>query len=274
MRVERRGYARLSSSMKSVGASVLLAALFIGASVAAVTWTVEAAVLRQERSARSDAVRNTLQVTRDLISARQQTAANEASRLANRLDVQSAFVRRAPAALVAIARAQPEVGFVLWDGRRLGAASRSDPVTSVRVYARGHFQGRVSVIAAPDDGLLSAGRKAYPHTRLFYSVGGWVSASSPFARGASAAQLLRHTVNDVLVVGRGRAAPRVYASLPQPRIPVRRFWPFLLGLFAVALSIRVLPQRLQRRRTDAPPNHVRDAVALVGEAFAREGRDG
>jgi diguanylate cyclase (GGDEF)-like protein len=256
------------SAAGQVTATVAFAALCVAISVASVTWTVEAAVLRTERSARIDDVRATLQRVRDLTQERQQVAGGDAARLANRADVRAAFQGHAPAALAAIARRRSDVAFVLWDDRRLGRLRRSAPSASVQVYSAGRLQGRVEVAAGPDDALLRNARRRHGATRLLYAVGARIAAASPSSGVRSVPQALRRTVNDVLLVaGGGASADRVYGFQPRPALPLRRLWPFLLALLAAAVALRAIPIR-DRRRAEPPPSPVRDAIALVGETLA------
>lgn len=255
--------------MRAAGASVLLAALLIGVSVGAACWATEATVLGSVRSGRLDDVRSTLQVARSLIAGRERAASTAASHLAGRPDVQSAFLQRDAPALLAISRAQPGVAFALWDGRTVGVAGLSGPSAAVTVYSRGRYVGRVIVGVRPDAALLRSARERSLATQLVLTVGGRVVAASPPAGRRSVAALLRGSVHDDLSLGSSnRAAAQLYAFRSQPRIPLRRLWPFVAMLAASGLAFEIFGRREARRRAEPPPNTVRDAVALVGETLA------
>jgi diguanylate cyclase (GGDEF)-like protein len=263
-------YARVNSStVRAAGAAVVVAALLIGLSVGAACWAGESALLSNARSSRLDDVRNTLREARDLIGAREQTASRDASRLAARRDVQDAFVQQDATALVALTHARPEVGFVLWDGRTVGAAATGGPTAAVTVYSHGRYAGRVLVAVRPDASLLDSARKPSPATHLFYTIGGRVVAASPPLGDRSVAETLQSTVNDALSLSTNDRAPaQLYAYRGQPSIPLRRLWPVLVGLVAAWLAFQFFGRREASRRAEPPPNTVRDAVALVGETLA------
>ena len=151
--------------VQAAGYSVVVAAVLVGLSVAAAVWAIEAGVLSHARSNRLDDVRITLAAAHDLVSAREQAASLQATRIAARTNVQSAFVRRDATTLRTILRSQPNVGFVLWDGRAIGGARTDLPHAAITVYSRGRFAGRVVVGARPDDDLLQAARRQAPGDR-------------------------------------------------------------------------------------------------------------
>jgi diguanylate cyclase (GGDEF)-like protein len=248
---------------------VLVAALLIGACIAAACWAGERAYLSSRRASRLDDVRATLRNARGLIAARQQTAAGEASRLAARRDVQEAFVGRDATALVALSNSRPRVGFVLWDGRSVGAAAGGGPTVGVTVYDQARYAGRVLVSVAPDSALLDSARRRAPATHLFFTVGGRVLASSPQVGERSIAESLAHNVSDELSIGTDAAVPaRLYAYRAEPSVPLPWLWPFAAFLLAGTGSYAFFGRREARRRAEPPPNTVRDAVALVGETLA------
>jgi diguanylate cyclase (GGDEF)-like protein len=255
--------------LRTAGASVALAALLVGISAGAATWAVEEGVVSHSRAGRVDDVRRVLRDARDLLTNRDRAASHQAAQLAARQDVQGAFVRRDAAPLVALAGSHPNVGFILWNGRTVGRAALGVPSSALSIYSHGRLSGRIVVAAEPDAALLDAARRGSPRVRLFYTVGGRVAAASPAIGGRSVADILRHTVNDVTVLGSDPRAPaKVYGYASQPQVPLRWLWPTLLGLVAATLSFRVLGRREATRRAEPPPNPVRDAVALVGETLA------
>jgi diguanylate cyclase (GGDEF)-like protein len=263
-------YARFNSSgVRSAGASVAVAAVLIGVSAGAACWAVEAGILSHARSSRLGEARSTLQDARSLMAARQRTASLRAARLAGRQDIQAAFVRRDARALAALSRALPDVGFVLWDGRRVGRAASGIPSAAIAVYSHGSYAGQVLVAPEPDEALLSRARRRSPETHLLYTVGGDVVAASPPLAGRSVADALRTTVGDSTNLTSGTGTPaRLYAYLPQPTIPLRRLWPLVVGLLTTVVAFWFLRNREATRRAEPPPNTVRDAVALVGETLA------
>jgi diguanylate cyclase (GGDEF)-like protein len=263
-------YARLnSSSVRSAGASVAVAALLIGVSAGAACWAVEAGFLNHARSSRLGEARSTLQDARSLMAARQRTASLRAARLAGRTDIQTAFVRHDARALAAVSRSLPNVGFMLWDGRRIGRAASGIPSAAIAVYSHGRYAGQVLVAPEPDDALLSQARSRSPATHLLYTVRGRVVAASPAFTGRSVADVIRTTVGDSTDLSTGARMPaRLYAYLPEPTIPLRRLWPFLVGLLVTVAGFRFFGRREATRRAEPPPNTVRDAVALVGETLA------
>ncbi|MGH3001190.1 MAG: GGDEF domain-containing protein, partial [Gaiellaceae bacterium] len=173
-------------------------------------------------------------------------------------------------ALVALAQARPDVGFVLWDGRTVGtAAAGGGPTSAVTVYSHGRYAGRVVVAARPDDALLDTARRRSPATHLFYTVSGHVVAASPPFGNRSVAQTIQSSVNDSLSLSDDARVPaELYAYRGQPSIPLHWLWPILAGLIAAWLSFQFFGRREAIRRAEPPPNTVRDAVALVGETLA------
>ena len=264
----RRTTRAVSTALRAAGPSVLIAALLVGLSVGAAVWALEAGLTSNARSSRLNDVRSTLREARDLIGARQQVASRQATRLAARSEVQSAFVQRNADALKAISHARSDVGFILWDGRVLGRAAVDLPHAAITVYSRGRFAGQVVVTAQPDVALLQAARRASPGTGLFYLVAGRVAAASPALGTPKVGDVLRHTVNGSVGLGSNAHAPVLYAYKARWSIPLRWLWPVLAGLLVAAGAFRVLGRREARRRTEPLPSTVRDAVALVGETLA------
>ncbi len=248
--------------------SVAVAALLVGLAVGAALWAFEAGALNRARSSRVNDIRTTLSNAHDLISAREQVASRQATRLAAKREVQSAFVQRDAAALAAIARARRDVGFILWNGRVLGRAAVALPHAAITMYSRGRFAGQVIVAAQPDTALLEAARRQSPATGVFYVVTGRVAAASPALKGRSAADVLRHDVADSFNLSKSAHAPAIYAYRAPWSIPLRWLWPFLVGLLAAFGAYKLLGRREARRRAEPVPTTVRDAVALVGETLA------
>ena len=269
-RDDSRSYASvLSSRVRTAGASVLLAAVLIGLSAGAASWAIETGITRHERSHRLGEVRAALREARVLLGGREQSASRRAARVAARRDVQAAFVRRDAGPLVALARANGDVGFVLWDGRTVGRVAAGIPSAALSVYSHGQLAGRVVVTAEPDLALLDRARAASPGVRMVYAASGRIAAASPPAGGRRVADLLRHTVNDSEAVGTAARSPSaLYAFTAQPSIPGGAVWPLLIALAAAAASFRLFGLREATRRAEPPPNTVRDAVALVGETLA------
>ena len=209
--------------------------MLVGLSVAAATWAVESALISHAHSNRLDDVRNTLRAAHDLVGVREQSASREATRLAARSEVQTAFVRRDATTLRAISSANPDVGFILWDGRTIRQSAIDLPHAAITVYSRGRLAGQVVVAARPDVPLLEAARKGAPATGVFYTVGGRVVAASPPLHGRTVAQVLGHDLTgSVLLSANAHTRTILYAY--------RAKW----GI----------------------PTTVRDAVALVGETLA------
>lgn len=258
-----------SAAVRSAGPSVVAAALLVGLAVAAACWAVEAGFQSHAHSTRVDEVRTTLGDAHDLIAAREQAASRRATSLAARRDVQSAFVQRDATALRTIANSRGDVGFILWDGRRLGGAALDVPHAAITVYSRGRFAGRVVVSAEPGVALLRAARRNAPATGVFYVVAGRVAAASPPLKGRSIADVLRDNVSGSVVLGGdAHASATLYAYRANWSFPLRWLWPIVAGLLAAAGSLRLLGRREARRRTERLPSTVRAAVALVGETLA------
>ncbi len=265
-RLERRGR---FSALGSGGASVFAASLLIGLSVGAVCWAIESAIVSAQRSSRIDAGRNTLTAARNLVAVKERAAAREASQLAGRADVQSAFVARDLAPLLSLSRAHPNARFVLSNGRVVGPTTLAGPGATVAVYSHGRPAGRVIVARPPDAALLATARKQSPPTHLLYAVGGTVAASSPDVGHAPVAKLLHSRLSEQLALSSLDATTaQLYAYRTKPGIPGRRLWPFVAAFVATIASFRVFERRELRRRSKPPPNSVRDAVALVGETLA------
>ena len=121
--------------------------MLVGLSVAAATWAVESALISHAHSNRLDDVRNTLRAAHDLVGVREQSASRQATRLAARSEVQTAFVRRDATTLRAISSANPDVGFILWDGRTIRQSAIDLPHAAITVYSRGRLAGQ-GVVAA------------------------------------------------------------------------------------------------------------------------------
>jgi diguanylate cyclase (GGDEF)-like protein len=264
-----RAYARVNSSqLRMVGGSVALAALLIGLSAAAACWALETGVLRHERSDRLSQVRGALRDAHDLLVAREQEASSLAARLAARRNLQEAFVQHDATELISFARSHPAVGFVLWDGRRVGSVPAGTPSAAVSIYNHGQYAGRVLVAVQPDAALLRAARGSSFAVRMVYVVGDRVAAASP-PNDEPVAELLGDTINDSTPVSTsGSARSSIYAFTSRPTLPARFLWPLLAGVLAAGLSFLLLGRREARRRAEPPPNTVRDAVALVGETLA------
>jgi hypothetical protein len=134
VRDQTRIYARARPlNLGLTGASVLLASLLIGISVAAAGWAVEAGILSHARAGRVDSVRSALREARDLLSGRDRAAANQAAQLAARKDVQRAFVERDVAPLAALSAAHRNLRFTLWNGRSIGRAPLGVPSSSLSI---------------------------------------------------------------------------------------------------------------------------------------------
>jgi diguanylate cyclase (GGDEF)-like protein len=210
-----------------------------------------------------------LSVARNLVAGNEHAATREASRLAGRGDVQSAFVGSDIAPLLALSRAHPNAGFVLANGRMVGQRGLAGPGATVAVYNHGRPAGRVLVARPPDAALLETARKQSPQTYLLYTVGGKVVASSPEVGHVSAAELLHSKLSEQLALSSLDAATaQLDAYRAKPGIPGRGVWPFAAAFAATIVSFRVFERRELRHRSKPPPNSVRDAVALVGETLA------
>jgi diguanylate cyclase (GGDEF)-like protein len=248
---------------------VVLAALLIGLSAAAACWALEAGFESHARAGKLGDVRQALRDARSLLDVREQAAAHQATRFAARQDVQSAFVQRDATTLVSLSASHPSLGFVIWDGRTIGRVAPNIPSASLAIYSHGRYAGRVVVAAEPDGALLRAAVARTAGVGMFYTVVGRVAAASPPIGAKSAADILQTSVNDTAAVSTGDRLPaRLYAYAARPAIPLKRLWPFLVGIAAALLAFRYLGLREATRHAEPPPNTVRDAVALVGETLA------
>jgi len=256
--------------IRAAGASVVAAALLVGASVGVASFALEEGILGSERSAWLNDVRDTLRQVRVLLVDRQQTAAHAAATLAASPRVQHAFAVHDAATLREIARTHSAVSFVLWNNHTAGRPASPALSTSVAVYAGGALAGRVVVATRPDQRLLAEARTPSSATRLAYAVGDTiVAAVPPPVEPITATRLVRDTVHDQIDLdGSPTAAARIVGYRARPTIPLEPLWPTLLGLAALAIAFVVFERREHRRRAEPPPNTVRDAVALVGETLA------
>ena len=246
-----------------------IAAILLGLSVAAASWAVESAVLNRAQTNRVDDVRNALRGAHDLITVREQAASRRAALLAARTAVQSAFVHRNATALRAIAAGDPDVGFILWNGRTIGRSAIDLPHAAITVYSGARKAGQVVVAARPDVPLLEAARKQAPATGLFTTIAGRLAAASPSLNGRAISDVLEHDLSDSEVLSKNaHAATVLYAYRSKWGIPLRWLWPVLIGLLAAVVAFRVIGKREVRRRAEPLPTTVRDAVALVGETLA------
>ena len=140
--------------------SVLLAALVIGVSIAAVVWGIEQAIQGRQRAHGRTELRSALQDARHLLTVRATNSGAAASALAGSPGVQTAFVTHRAATLQAITAARPDVGFVLWDGTSLGRRAVTGVDVTVGVYGGGALLGRVVVSASPTAPLARRGSPA------------------------------------------------------------------------------------------------------------------
>ncbi len=249
--------------------SVLVAALVIGVSIAAVSWGIEQAIQGRERAHGRAELRAALQDARHLLTVRATNSGRAASQLAASQAVQDAFVTHSAEALQSIAAARPDVGFVLWNGVTLGRRAVAGVDVTVGVYGGGAYLGRVVVSASPTTRLLEEARRAYPTVALWSVVGSDVRATAPPTEQPDLARELGRRASDQLpLAGDGADVARVYAFRSRPHIPLGWFWPLLAGLLAGGLSLGVFRRSEERHRAEPPSNTVRDAVALVGETLA------
>jgi diguanylate cyclase (GGDEF)-like protein len=266
---ERRASGLSVDRLRAAGASVVLAALLVGASAAAALWAVEAAVTSSQHSARTNDVRDVLRRARDLLDHRQQAAAAAAASLAASPRVERAFANRDDTVLAEIARTHPGVGFVLWDGRVLGRPEVPGLAGALAVYAHGKLAGRVVVAAPPDPPLLARARTASPDTQLAATVKGKVVAASPPAPGRTLGQLAHDTVGDDVALNSSTTQPaHLFGFRTRPSLPAQGLWPWLAGILAAVAAFLVFERRERARRPEPRPGTVRDAVALVGETLA------
>ena len=249
--------------------SVLLAALVIGISIAAVAWGIEQVIQGRERAHGRTELRAALQDTRHLLTLRATNASRAASALAGSQGVQNAFVTHAPDALRSIAAARPDVGFVLWNGSAVGRRAVPGVDVTVGVYGGGASLGMVVVSASPTRRLLEAVRRLHPSVELWSAVGSDVRATAPpLTKPDLARELDSRSSDQLALAGDGAAAARVYAFRATPHVPLGWLWPLLAGLAAGGISLSVFRRAEAQRRAEPPPNTVRDAVALVGETLA------
>jgi diguanylate cyclase (GGDEF)-like protein len=256
---------------RRANSATLLAALLIGMCAGVVTWAGERAYIGAERATRRTDVQGALGAAHDLLVRRLQSADREASRLALSPTIQSAYLRRDAAGLEKVAEIHPNVGFVLWDGRVVGARGVPGARVSFRVFGAGTYLGRVIVFAAPSEQLLATARRGHGDTHLFFAVSDRVIAASPSEgkRVARAAPLLRNSINASLVLNRsGNEPARVYAFRPAPSIMLQWLWPWLPAAVVSGLAAVLFKLRERNRRNEPPPSTVREAVALVGETLA------
>jgi diguanylate cyclase (GGDEF)-like protein len=254
---------------RRTSASVVLAALVVGVSVAAVTWGIEQAILGRERANGRTEMRAALQDARHLLTLRAAESGSAASALASSQAVQDAFVTHRAEALQSIVDARPDVGFVLWNGATIGRRAVPGVDVTVGVYGGGASLGMVVVSASPTTRLLDAARRSHPSVALWSVVGSDVRATAPLtARPELAAKLDRRSSDQLPLASDGPDGARVYAFRATPHIPLGWFWPLLAGLLAGGVTLSVFSRAEERRRAEPPPNTVRDAVALVGETLA------
>ncbi|HZT15020.1 MAG TPA: GGDEF domain-containing protein [Gaiellaceae bacterium] len=256
--------------IRGAGASVVAAALLVGASIGVATFALEAGIVGSQRTAWLNDVRDTLSQARILLVDRQQTAVHAATALAASPRVQRAFATHDAATLRAVARTHPAVSFVLWNGHTAGRPPIPGLGTSVAVYAAGALAGRVVVATRPDSALLAGARTPSSATRLAFVVGERIVAAVPaLPYATTTTRLLSGTLHDQIALDGSPSAPtRIVGYRDPPRVPLEWLWPTLLGLAALAISFVVFERREHRRRAEPPPNTVRDAVALVGETLA------
>ncbi len=249
--------------------SVLLAALVIGVSVAAVVWGIERAIQGRERAHGRTELRAALQDARHLLTVRATNSGTAASALAGSPAVQTAFVMHRDATLRAITAARPDVGFVLWNGTTLGRRAVPGVDVTVGVYGGGSYLGRVVVSASPPTRLLEDVHRLHPSVEVWSTVGGEVRAMAPASASRDLRRQVGRTLNEALQLGGdGAAIARVYAFRSKPHVPFGWLWPLLAGLAAGVVSLAFFRRAEERRRAEPPPNTVRDAVALVGETLA------
>jgi diguanylate cyclase (GGDEF)-like protein len=250
-------------------ASVFLAALLIGVSLAALVWGLEQAVQATMRAHRRTELRNTLQEARRLLVARGANAATAASQLAGSNAIQSAFVDRDVSTLKRIADRRPDVGFVLWNGTTLGHQAVPGLDVTVGVYGGGASLGRVVVSGSPTSGLLDSARRQHSSVALWYTVGDGVRVTSPSRSESDLAEELRSRQSDTLPLSNGpSSAATLTAFTAKPHIPLEWFWPLLAGVAGTLGALAYFRRAEDRRSSEPPPKTVRDAVALVGETLA------
>jgi diguanylate cyclase (GGDEF)-like protein len=246
-------------------ASVLLAALVIGLSIAAVVWGVEQAIQGRERAHGRKELLAALQDARHLLTVRATSSVHAASVLASSQAVQDAFFTHREGPLQAMAAGRPDVGFVLWNGQKLGRQAVPGVDVTVGVYGGGASLGTVVVSASPTTRLLEAARSSHPSVELWSVVGTDVRATAPPGEQPDLARELGRRSSEQLPLA---DVARVYAFRSTPHVPFGWLWPLLAGLVAGAVSLGAFKRADEQRRAEPPPNTVRDAVALVGETLA------
>lgn len=254
--------------MRGQGASVFLAALLIGVSLAAAVWGLEQVALGRARDHRRAELRNTLQDARRLLVQRGSHAAAAASHLAGSATIQSAFVSNDVSVLRRVAGRRPDVGFVLSNGATIGHEAVPGVDAAVAVYGGGRALGRVIVSASPTTPLLDAARARHPGVDLAFVVGRDVKLTSPAGAPRDLDHELRTRQSDTLPLSSAPAAAVVAAFVAKPNVFLSWLWPLLVGLVAGAVALPYFRRVEDRRRAEPPPKTVRDAVALVGETLA------
>lgn len=252
-------------------ASTLLAALLIGLCAGVGTWAAGSVYLGAERTAGRIEVQAALQQTHTLLVRQLQSAGRKASRLASSPAIQSAVVRRDAEELGRISGRESDVGFVLRNGRVIGARGITGARVSVGIFGRGAYLGRVIVVTSPTDRLLATARRGHSGTRLVYTVSDRVIAASPREdrHAGHAFSLPTNSITGSLVLNSsGQQAARVYALHRAPSIALRRLWPWVFAFVASALAAVSFRRHERRRANESPPTTVREAVALVGETLA------
>ncbi len=248
---------------------MLLAALVIGVSVAAVVWGIEEAVQGRERAHGRTELRAALEDTRHLLTVRATNSGRAASALAGSQTIQNAFVTHQDGALRSITAARPDVGFVLWNGATLGRQAVPGVDVTVGVYGGSKYLGLVVVSASPTTRLLTEARRQHPSVDLWSAVGTDVRATAPPAENPDLARELSRRSNDQLqLAGDGANVARVYAFRRTAHVLLGWLWPLIAGFVVGGIALAFFKRAEDRRRTEPPPNTVRDAVALVGETLA------
>jgi len=259
----RRVAAAWTRFARTPATAVAAAACMLGVSAWLLVWGAERAFTDSGRASRRDHVRSALVDARALLARRQNAAEVTATRLASSTVVQNAFARHDRAALARIARTRPNVSFVLWNGRTVGRPPVPGLGWTVGVFGTSGLVGRVAVGTEPDATLLERARR---DVRLAYTVAGRIRAAAP---QAALAGIPTHAIAETVDLNDDATrAARLTAWASPPHIPLRRVWPWLAALVAAAVGYRVFDRREARRRAEAPPKAVRDAVALVGETLA------
>jgi diguanylate cyclase (GGDEF)-like protein len=250
------------------GASVFLAGLLIGVSLAVAVWGVEQVAVGRARDHRRTELRNTLQDARRLLVERGTRAAAAASGLAGSPAIQNAVVTRDVSVLRGVAARRPDVGFVLWDGSTVGHEPVPGLDVAVAVYGGGRPLGKVVVSASPTPRLLAAARERHPSVDLSFVVGRHVRLTSPESASRDLGRELRSRQSDTLPLANETGAASLAAFASKPHVSFGWLWPLLVGLVAGAAALAYFRRVEDRRRAEPPPKTVRDAVALVGETLA------